>query len=807
MDSLFWRLLVDGANGGSGDGGGGGGGTGPGDDPRLKHLRAGPLLGTQVVLALAIGIPAFLTFCHLRRSWAALYQNKHLRADKHQAPALRDTYFTWLIDLWRVSDAQVLECAGLDAVVFMAFFKMAMQFLTTAALVGLCIIVPVRYKFAPDGEVWGNLTATPADIYHARGGGSPLQIPLDPFKHDEKEEDKQWLWTYVVFAYFFTVLLWYFLAQQTRRISRIRQDYLGGQSTVTDRTVRLSGVPKDLQDEQKLADHIRSLNLGEVEHAVICRQWEELDKRMTERAALLSKLEEAWTIYLGPYQVPRDHDTLPVAHPSPTPHNVEHVVPTSAGRGININGRSLPPEHRRPTMRLGPFGLVGKKVDCIDYFTIKLRKVDDAIMGLRGEGKAFHATPLAFVTFKSVESAQLAAQSVLDPAPLQLVARLAPAPSDIIWTNVYLSRTNRLVRSWLVFGLVIITTVLWFIPVGALSVLLSPEGIAKLSPSIAQFLDDHPLVSSLTIGFLPTLAYTIFFALVPFMFSWMSWIQGYLDVAEVEQREVSKNFAFIFFNYFFVILIASSTLSIYALFEETSQIPALLAKILPQRAKFYTNLIVLQGMGTFPFRLLEFGTVSLYPLWKAGCKTPRDYHELKKGPTFSYAFYLPQPLFVFIICVIYSIMSPPILCFGLIFFVVGYFVYKYQLLYAMEHPQHSTGKIWGIIYNRIVLGAVVFQLTMIGLLSAQQALVQSAVVTPLPFITVAASVKFWQQFEPLSEFIALRAIDRGTERRMSTNSQTVDETREATAQYGHPHLKSELDKPWTPYGVLDEDLM
>ena len=106
-----------------------------------------------------------------------------------------------------------------------------------------------------------------------------------------------------------------------------------------------------------------------------------------------------------------------------------------------------------------------------------------------------------------------------------------------------------------------------------------------------------------------------------------------------------------------VILVASSGYTLLSFTElDTSEIPKLLASILPGQGQFYNNLIVLQGLGMFPFRLLQIGTVTLYPLYKAGCKTPRDFHELDIGPTFNYAFYLPQPLFVFVICTIYSIM-------------------------------------------------------------------------------------------------------------------------------------------------------
>lgn len=630
------------------------------EDQRLKHLRHGPQLAIQVGLSLAIGIPAFIVFCYLRTRWSKLYQYKRLQSSPSSTPLLSEGKLRWLVDLFKITDEEVLECAGLDAVVFLGFFRMAMKFLASSAFFGMAVIVPVKKVFSPDENPYGNISMI-----------SPLVQGWVDEKSQKKHsdpEDTTWLWSYVAFVYFFTALAWYFLADETHRITKIRQRYLGNQSTVTDRTVRMSGVPEHLRDEAKLAQHIQDLSIGEVEKVVICRSWKELDRRMEERKIVLSKLEEAWTVYLSPFRVRRDDDSLPLVQPPPiseTGHDEDHQGEDIEQRQLGLlNGHKLPEDSHRPRMRLGWFGIIGKKVDCIDYYTVKLRVIDDAINALRNEKEAFVAMPMAFVTFRHVASAQLAAQAVLDPSPLQLVGRLAPAPSDIIWTNVYMSRTERVTRNWLVFFLVVVTTILWFIPVGALAVLLSPEGINKLSPSFAKFLDEHRTISSLTVGFLPTLAYTIFFALIPFIFNYMSWLQGHLDLTEIETSEISKNFAFIFFNYFVVILVASSGYTILSLAElDTSKIPQLLASILPGQGQFYNNLIVLQGLGMFPFRLLQIGTVSLYPLYKAGCKTPRDFSELDKGPTFNYAFYLPQPLFVYVICTIYSIMCKfPLSC-------------------------------------------------------------------------------------------------------------------------------------------------
>ena len=51
---------------------------------------------------------------------------------------------------------------------------------------------------------------------------------------------------------------------------------------------------------------------------------------------------------------------------------------------------------------------------------------------------------------------------------------------------------------------------------------------------------------------------------------------------------------------------------------------------------------------------------------------------------------------ILILCIVYSVLPRGylVLFFGLLYFIIGYFTYKYQLLYAMDHPQHSTGRAW-----------------------------------------------------------------------------------------------------------------
>ena len=179
-----------------------------------------------------------------------------------------------------------------------------------------------------------------------------------------------------------------------------------------------------------------------------------------------------------------------------------------------------------------------------------------------------------------------------------------------------------------------------------------------------------------------------------------------------------------------------------------------------------------------------------------------DHAELVQPPTFSFGFYLPQTILIFLICIVYSVLrsSWQILLPGLVYFIIGYFVYKYQLLYAMDQEQHSTGKSWVIIVDRIIVGLVIFQITMAGQLAFRTAVKRSVLILPLIAITLWFSVVYTQSYKPLMTYIALKSIRKAehadydteiSERRHlieTRDGQTVNETRESGLRFINPSL-------------------
>ena len=78
----------------------------------------------------------------------------------------------------------------------------------------------------------------------------------------------------------------------------------------------------------------------------------------------------------------------------------------------------------------------------------------------------------------------------------------------------------------------------------------------------------------------------------------------------------------------------------------------------------------------------------------------------------------------------------------------------------MNHQQHSTGRGWGMICDRIFVGLVFFQVTTAGQLILRGAIPRSLLLLPLIIGTIWMSFAYSSTYKPLLRFIALRSVRR-----------------------------------------------
>ena len=275
---------------------------------------------------------------------------------------------------------------------------MAIKFLVFVLFFTLTVTYPIH-------ETLGK-KADEAQDHNSRGPEDTQFSVMGRNSTKDRDQTAYWefsndyLWIYVVFVYLYTLVALYLIVTETKKVIRVRQTYLGVQSSITDRTIRLSGIPPHLRSEAKIKETIEDLEIGKVESVTLCKNWKELDDLIDERASVLRKLEEAWTVHLGL----EAGKLASLARRSQGTTEVNGSDEDNALLDYVENGRPhvSPVNRTRPSTRIwfGFLSLQSRKIDAIDYYEEKLRKLDDRIAAARK--KEYLATPLAFVTLDSI---------------------------------------------------------------------------------------------------------------------------------------------------------------------------------------------------------------------------------------------------------------------------------------------------------------------------------------------------------------------------------------------------------------------
>lgn len=666
---------------------------------------------------------------------------------------LPDDHFSWIRVLLQISSDEVLQVAGLDAYVYLRFFRMCVKILLVMSLLGLFIMSPLRY------------------LMEGRFDNDDPQL-FGSSKNKDHTDPPAFLFVCTVFTYVFTGVVYYFMFHETRHIISTRQKFLGSQKSLIDRTIMISNIPEPMMDAVCLKDHIEELGVGKVDAVHLGKNYTSLKRLFDQRQVLIEAIETLNAQYYGvdvrvlqKYRTPSA--TLAITRQQRPPGREDIVYSPNIDRGTSSGGGyttflSALDEYgqfrKRPEHRKSYFG---PKTDSFDAYTRKLIDIDAEIKLVK-ERSDFPPVSYAFVSMNSVTDAQMAAQAMFSPNPRQLITCLAPAPFDISWESLLLSSKQLFVRRNVIEALCIAFSALLIIPIRYITSLLNLPVIRKLWPQLGKYLTEHEWARTLVCGVLPTYLFSIINSVLPYFISFLCQLEGEVSKSEVELSVVRKNFTYIFFNLFLVFTLFGTISSYKALLTDTTKIAPTLAKSIKTLSLFYIDLIVLQGFTMMPLKLLQVGDICFW-IWncifRKAEQTPKTYrNQFYKPSLFDIGLNLPQPMMYFVIILIYSVLSTKILVCGLIYFVLGLYVYKYQLVYSMVHPYHSTGKVWPIVFRRVCLGLFFLHLQMFGELVLQTSYVSAGLMVPIFPTTIMALIYFDRTYEPLLHYIALDAI-------------------------------------------------
>ncbi|GLT74553.1 hypothetical protein SLA2020_463410 [Shorea laevis] len=112
---------------------------------------------------------------------------------------------SWIPRAFRVTEDEILQTSGLDALVVIRLFKFGMKFFSVCSLVGLVVLLPINYN--------------------GRGGESTSHHCMDAYTISNIERGSNWLWVHFVCLWFISLYALYLLYKEYDKIlvKRIQQ--------------------------------------------------------------------------------------------------------------------------------------------------------------------------------------------------------------------------------------------------------------------------------------------------------------------------------------------------------------------------------------------------------------------------------------------------------------------------------------------------------------------------------------------------------------------------------------------------------
>ena len=197
--------------------------------------------------------------------------------------------------------------------------------------------------------------------------------------------------------------------------------------SVQANTLLVTGVPSKYLTREVLLKLFGELP-GGVNRIFLNRNLKELPDIYDRRMVACNKLEAAETKLLA----------------------IATKLQLKSGSAEEVEGAV--PRDQRPTHKLGFLGLLGEKVDSIDWARTEIRETTR----LLEEGRVKLADPSdetypvinsAFITFNKQISAHLGAQILLHHEPYRMAGRhIEISPEDVIWSNLGMNPYEMKVR-------------------------------------------------------------------------------------------------------------------------------------------------------------------------------------------------------------------------------------------------------------------------------------------------------------------------------------------------------------------------
>ncbi|PCH40020.1 hypothetical protein WOLCODRAFT_116507 [Wolfiporia cocos MD-104 SS10] len=391
----------------------------------------------------------------------------------------------------------------------------------------------------------------------------------------------------------------------------------------------------------------------------------------------------------------------------------------------------------------------GRTVPSIDYYTAKLEILTSLITEKRAKHlNDYEPMSTAFVTFADPADARRACKYLaVHPAnPLQCFVTMAPSYEDLDWIRL-MKPTFRVefVKDWLVSLGVWGFTVFWVFPLSIFVGLVSIQNISTFWPWLEIYLSKHPWQEELIQSFLPTLLVSLLSLLIPLLLLFIAKkAHTIATMSALHDRIMMRYYKFLIVNVLVFFCVGTAALqSILVSFSADSglQVLQIVADSFPTAGPFYVGWLIFTMAMHGGIELALFGLpILLYPSTRRQV-TPRKRAIGIRPRTFNYYYWLPNHVLVVHILLVFAVLNPLVIPFGLIYFSVQTAVIKNQLLHVYAKNYEGNGQAILIRLIRYTLdGLILAQVVFLAYMVVLKKTVNVAVSAILIILTTAAKL-------------------------------------------------------------------
>lgn len=643
--------------------------------------------------------------------------------ESERTPALPTGLFNWMGRFWKIPDAHALKYQSLDSYLFLRFLRIC----CTICFVGLCMTWPTLFPI------------------NATGGGGQQQLDILSISNIDTTNvaNRNRLFGHVLVAWIFYCYVLYTILRECIFYINLRQAFLLAPQIsrrISSRTVLFTCVPDKYLQEERL----RQVFKDTAKHIWVTGETDKLDDLVKERTKIAMKLEGAEVKLLKLANANRIKAGESVDDSS-------KQVDTETG---DLSARWVP-QAKRPSHRLGPLGLLGKKVDTIEWCRAELARLTPEIETAQASYKMGNKKPVCavFVEFYTQSDAQDAVQVVTHHHALAMTPRyVGIRPEEVIWSSLKLPWWQKIVRRYLVIGFITVMIVFWAVPVAFVASIAQITALRQ-KWTFLSFIDNiPPIVMGFITGLLPSVLLAVLMALVPIVMRLCARISGEPSVSRVELFTQNAYFVFQVLQVFLVTTISGSVSSaLGAIAKNPTKIFEELSTALPKASNFYISFFIIQGLTIASGVLAQVvGFLIFHLLYKFLAKTPRAmYRKWTTLSAISWGSVMPIYTNIAVISITYSVIAPLMLFWSTIGIGLFYLAYRYNILFVSDNQIDTKGLIYPRALKQLLVGVYLAEICMIGLCALSEAFWPLILMVLLLIFTVLFNLTMQAALDPL----------------------------------------------------------